>query len=177
MNLNSPRKHPSTFQGRCLEFGSDGTPLYVPFTASDTEPHKLFRRSLIFNTTGRGRVVGSIDQKYLEQIVQDFNKTINGGKEQEVTPSSSLVIFDDPIDIPGSELEEMTTKVFQKTPQNQDSWDDAEVSDEFLADVDIIYKDADSGSHTKIKSWTFIFIASFIQLILILEGGERLFIF
>ena len=119
--------------------------------------------------------MGSIDQKYLEQIVQDFNKTINGGKEQEVTPSSSLVIFDDPIDIPGSELEEMTTKVFQNTPQNKDSWDDAEVSDEFLADVDIIYKDVDSGSQTKIKSWTFILIATFIQLILIL--GERPFIF
>ena len=121
--------------------------------------------------------MGSIDQKYLEQIVQDFNKTINGGKEQEVTPSSSLVIFDDPIDIPGSELEEMTTKVFQNTPQNKDSWDDAEVSDEFLADVDIIYKDVDSGSQTKIKSWTFILIASFIQLILILESGGQPFIF
>ena len=164
MNLNSPRKHPSTFQGRCLEFGSDGTPLYVPFTASDTEPHKLFRRSLIFNTTGRGRVVGSIDQKYLEQIVQDFNKTINGGKEQELSPSSSLVIFDDPIDIPGSELEEMTTKVFQTT--QHDPWDDAEVSDEFLADVDVIYKDVDSGGKSKTESKTNLFIPSFLLILI-----------
>ena len=138
----------------------DGTPLYVPFTASDTEPHKLFRRSLIFNTTGRGRVSGSIDQKYLEQIVQDFNKTINGEKEQEPTPSSSLVIFDDPIDIPGSELDEMTTKVFQGTPQ--DPWDDAEISDEFLADVDVIYNDVDSGGQSKTESQTAFYIAMII---------------
>lgn len=108
--------------------------------------------------------MGSIDQKYLEQIVQDFNKTINGGKEQELTPSSSLVIFDDPIDIPGSELEEMTTKVFQKTPQ--DPWDDAEVSDEFLADVDVIFKDVDSGGQTKTESKAIILFIPFLLLIL-----------
>ena len=39
-------------QGRCLEFGPDGTPLYVPFT-TDHESHHLFKRSLIFNTTGK----------------------------------------------------------------------------------------------------------------------------
>ena len=108
--------------------------------------------------------MGSIDQKYLEQIVQDFNKTINGGKEQELSPSSSLVIFDDPIDIPGSELEEMTTKVFQ-TPQ-QDPWDDAEVSDEFLADVDVIYKDVDSGGKSKTESKTNLFIPSFLLILI-----------
>ena len=163
-SLNSTRKHLLHFQGRCLEFGSDGTPLYVPFTPADMEPHKLFRRSLIFNTTGRGRVVGSIDQKYLEQIVQDFNKTINGGKEQENSPSSSSVIFDDPIDIPGSELEEMTTKVFQKT--SDDPWDSSEISDEFLADVDVIYKDKNSGCYTLFESKTIIVMAASIPFII-----------
>jgi hypothetical protein len=58
-------------QGRCLEFGSDGTPLYVPEEAGG-EGHTLFKRSLIFNSTSR--VAGSIDQEYLQQIVRDFNR-------------------------------------------------------------------------------------------------------
>ena len=89
------------------------------------------------SATGRGRIAGSIDQKYLEQIVQDFNKTINGGMEEEILQSSS-VIFDDPIDIPEPELNEITTKVFQKNSSN-DNWDNIDISDEFLADMDITY--------------------------------------
>ena len=107
----------------------------MPFSA-DNESHHLFKRSLIFNTTGRGRVVGSIDQKYLEQIVQDFNKTINGGEEREIQQSSS-VIFDDPIDIGEPELNEITTQVFQN--ESSDDWDGIDMSDEFLADVEVVY--------------------------------------
>ena len=125
------------FQGRCLEFGPDGTPLYVPFP-TDNPPHHLFKRSLIFNTTGRGRVAGSIDQEYLEQIVQDFNKTINGEEAERGLGSSSSVIFDDPIDIPEPELEDITTKVFQSTSSSP--WSEAETEEEFVADVDIIYQ-------------------------------------
>ena len=119
-----------------MEFGPDGTPLYVPFP-TDNPPHHLFKRSLIFNTTGRGRVAGSIDQEYLEQIVQDFNKTINGEAERGLGSSSS-VIFDDPIDIPEPELEDITTKVFQSTSSSP--WSEAETEEEFVADVDIIYQ-------------------------------------
>ena len=146
-------------QGRCLEFGPDGTPLYVPaFTTDHHESHHLFKRSLIFNTTGRGRVVGSIDQKYLEQIVQDFNKTINGGTEEDNLHQSSLVIFDDPIDIPEPELSEITTRVFQNTSidatdeADDDLWESVEVSDEFLADIDIIYKDVTSDCNNLLKT-------------------------
>ena len=81
-------------------------------------------------------MVGSIDQKYLEQIVQDFNKTINGGEEREIQQSSS-VIFDDPIDIGEPELNEITTKVFQN--ESSDDWDGIDMSDEFLADVEVVY--------------------------------------
>ena len=106
--------------------------------------------------TGRGRVVGSIDQKYLEQIVQDFNKTINGGMEEEENlHQSSLVIFDDPIDIPEPELSEITTKVFQNTTnadEDDDVWNDVEVSDEFLADIDIVYRDISSDCHNQLKT-------------------------
>ena len=115
--------------------------------------------------TGRGRVVGSIDQKYLEQIVQDFNKTINGGMEEEENlHQSSLVIFDDPIDIPEPELSEITTKVFQNTTnadEDDDVWNDVEVSDEFLADIDIVYKDISSDCDYQLKT-------SFITIFLII---------
>ena len=123
--------------------------------------------------TGRGRVVGSIDQKYLEQIVQDFNKTINGGMEEEENlHQSSLVIFDDPIDIPEPELSEITTKVFQtasvddntEETVDDDLWENVDVSDEFLADIDIIYKDvtSDCNNLIKIPLVTYFLLALFI---------------
>ena len=138
---------PCFVQGRCLEFGSDGTPLYVPFTPADNDSHHLFKRSLIFANTGRGRVAGSIDQKYLEQIVQDFNKTINGD-QQEATLQSSI-IFDQPIDIAQPELDEISTQVFQNSNSSDNSvWENYEVSDEFLADLDVVYKETSSDGNS-----------------------------
>ena len=90
-------------------------------------------------------MVGSIDQKYLEQIVQDFNKTINGEKEKEIQQSSS-VIFDDPIDIGEPELNEITTQVFQNESSNY--WEGIDMSDEFLADVEVVYH---GRNHTNIN--------------------------
>ena len=119
-----------------MEFGDDGTPLYVPFVTDENEIHHLFKRSLILNSTGR--VIGSIDQKYLEQIVQEFNKTINSKMISNTTYKSTknLVNFEDPIDIPEPELNQLSTQVFQNGKNN---WDDREISEEFLADV--VYED------------------------------------
>ena len=99
-------------------------------------------------------MVGSIDQKYLEQIVQDFNKTINGGEEREIQQSSS-VIFDDPIDIGEPELNEITTQVFQN--ESSDDWDGIDMSDEFLADVEVVYHQK-NHSYIKLPVFWLLFI-------------------
>ena len=151
-------------QGRCLEFGDDGTPLYVPFVTDENEIHHLFKRSLILNSTGR--VIGSIDQKYLEQIVQEFNKTINSNLGRSTTPQSSenLVNFEHPIDIPGQDLDELTTQVFQYDPP------DWEISDEFLADVDVVYLEKDISSSiailAQIYSTFLLSICTFVVFLL-----------
>ena len=126
-----------------MEFGDDGTPLYVPFVTDENEIHHLFKRSLILNSTGR--VIGTIDQKYLEQIVQEFNKTINSNLGRSTTPESSenFVIFENPIDIPEPDLDELTTQVFQNDHQD---WEGLEISEEFLADVDVVYLERDISS-------------------------------
>ena len=126
-----------------MEFGDDGTPLYVPFVTDENEIHHLFKRSLILNSTGR--VIGSIDQQYLEQIVQEFNKTINSNLGRSTTPESSenFVIFENPIDIPEPDLDELTTQVFQNDHQD---WEGLEISEEFLADVDVVYLEKDISS-------------------------------
>ena len=130
-----------------MEFGEDGTPLYVPFVTEENEIHHLFKRSLILNSTGR--VIGTIDQKYLEQIVQEFNKTINSNLGRSSTPESSenLVNFEHPIDIPEPDLDELqlTTQVFQNDNPDPD-WDGLEISEEFLADVDVVYLQNDISS-------------------------------
>ena len=109
----------------------------------ENEIHHLFKRSLILNSTGR--VIGSIDQKYLEQIVQEFNKTINSNLGRSTTPDSSenLVNFEHPIDIPEPDLDELTTQVFQN---DHHDWDGLEISEEFLADVDVVYLEKDISS-------------------------------
>ena len=133
-----------------MEFGDDGTPLYVPFVTDENEIHHLFKRSLILNSTGR--VIGSIDQKYLEEIVQEFNKTINSnlGRSTLTTPQSSenLVNFEHPIDIPEPDLAELTTVTTVTTQvfQNDQDWDGLEISEEFLADVDVVYLEKDISS-------------------------------
>ena len=107
--------------------------------------------------TGRGRVAGSIDQKYLEQIVRDFNKTLNGETGQE---ESSSVIFDEPIDIPEPELNQMTTNVFQNSSDDSD-WEGYQVEDEFLADLDIVY--IENEAEILSASVTFVLFSVFMS--------------
>ena len=79
--------------------------------------------------------------------MQEFNKTINSNLGRSSTPESSenLVNFEHPIDIPEPYLDELqlTTQVFQK--DNPD-WDGLEISEEFLADVDVVYLQNDISS-------------------------------
>ena len=118
-----------------MEFGEDGTPLYVPFTTKEKEIHHLFKRSLILNSTGR--LIGSIDQRYLEKIVQEFNQTINSDIRRNTThPGEDLINFEDPIDLSLPSMNELTTQVFQN--DNTD-WDGLEISEDILADVDYVY--------------------------------------
>ena len=109
----------------------------------ENEIHHLFKRSLILNSTGR--VIGSIDQKYLEQIVQEFNKTINSNLGRSTTSESleDLVNFEHPIDIPEPDLDELTTQVFHN---DSPDWDGLEISEKFLADVDVVYLEKDISS-------------------------------
>ena len=146
-----------------MEFGEDGTPLYVPFLTDENQIHHLFKRSLILNSTGR--VIGSIDQKYLEQIVQEFNKTINSniGRNTALESPENVVNFEDPIDIPEPELNQLSTQVFQN--DNPD-WEGLDISDEFLADVDIIYKDL-PGNNCPASSYSSILLSFSICAILL----------
>ena len=77
--------------------------------------------------------------------MQEFNKTINSNLGRSSTPESSenLVNFEHPIDIPDPDLDELTTQVFQN--DNPD-WDGLEISEEFLADVDVVYLQNDISS-------------------------------
>ena len=77
--------------------------------------------------------------------MQEFNKTINSNLGRSSTPESSenLVNFEHPIDIPDPDLDELTTQVFQS--DNPD-WDGLEISEEFLADVDVVYLQNDISS-------------------------------
>lgn len=144
-------------KGRCLEFGLDGTPLYVPLLGEENGLHYLFKRSLILNTTTR--VAGSIDQEYLEQIVRDFNKTLNsnGDKESKEELSQFDVNFDEPVDIPVPEVPDFSKGgLLAKSGRNLDEFDQ---SDEFLADVKIVYKDsASSCPHFVINNLLFILL-------------------
>ena len=141
-------------KGRCLEFGLDGTPLYVPLLGEENVNHYLFKRSLILNTTTR--IAGSIDQEYLEQIVRDFNKTLNSNNEEGNEELSNFdVNFDEPVDIPAPEVPGFNKDgLFVKSGRNLDELDK---SDEFLADVTIVYKDSASSGYKQMSS-SLIFI-------------------
>ena len=102
-------------------------------------------------------MAGSIDQKYLEQIVRDFNKTLNGETGQE---QSSSVIFDEPIDIPEPELNQITTNVFQNSSDDSD-WEGYQVEDEFLADLDIVYRENEAEILS--ASVTFVLFSVFMS--------------
>ena len=149
-------------QGRCLEFGNDGTPLYVAVpggslgdqadhflfkrAASDkhsllggklkTDSHQIIKRSLILNTTSR--VAGSIDQEYLEQIVNDFNRSLT----HKELGGEATVNFDDPIDVddlPLFDSEDAINDVDYKVFPREDIDEDLDNSDDFPVDFDIIY--------------------------------------
>lgn len=151
-------------KGRCLEFGLDGTPLYVPHLGEEKAIHYLFKRSLILNTTAR--VAGSIDQEYLEQIVRDFNKTLNSNDEEEEKSPDFDVNFDEPVDIPEPELPDFSKGGFLgKSGRNLDDFDR---SDQFLADVKIVYKDS-ASSCPKLVFDYLILIPVIIVFIHILE--------
>ena len=144
-------------KGRCLEFGLDGTPLYVPLLGEENEIRYLFKRSLILNATSR--IAGSIDQKYLEQIVRDFNRTLNSNDEEKDEKLSSFdVNFDNPVDIPEPELPDFSDKDFQqKLGRNLE---DLEESDEFLADVSVVYKDSASNISHRKECYLFVIMLS-----------------
>ena len=159
-----------------MEFGSDGTPLYVAVpggslenqgdhfifkrslkegeSGGDTEGgeddsdggsivggHSIFKRSLILNSTSR--VAGSIDQEYLEQIVNDFNRSLTHDEAEE----EATVNFDDPIDVadlPLFDNEELMNEADYNL--NHDIEGDLDNSDDFPVDFDIIYDKPTSGA-------------------------------
>jgi len=104
-------------KGRCLEFGQDDTPLYLQQTNDDNNNNNnesnnnIFRtrRSLVLNSTSR--IAGSIDQTLLEQLVLEFNRTIQQDETSEPTTTTSSTTttvdtqlnFKDPVDVPDVE--------------------------------------------------------------------------
>ena len=179
------------FQGRCLEFGSDGTPLYVAVPGGSLENqgdhfifkrslkegesdieggvddsaggsqvggHSIFKRSLILNSTSR--VAGSIDQEYLEQIVNDFNRSLTHDEAEE----EATVNFDDPIDVaelPLFDNEELVNEADYNL--NHDIEGDLDNSDDFPVDFDIIYDKPTSGAaFTKGAIFIVILVSSLV---------------
>ena len=123
-------------KGRCLEFGMDGTPLYVPLLGEENEIHYLFKRSLILN--GTTRIAGSIDQKYLEEIVRDFNNTLNSEEnrndiDKDVMSDFANVNFDNPVDIAAPDVPnfDLINKSGRNLENNKDEHRE-EDSSEFL---------------------------------------------
>lgn len=155
-------------KGRCLEFGLDGTPLYVPLLGEENGIHYLFKRSLILNTTTR--IAGSIDQEYLEQIVRDFNNTLNSNNQEENEKLSNFdVNFDEPVDIPEPEVPGFNKDgLIVKSGRNLEELDELDESEEFLADVTIVYKDRASSCQNNLSS-KFIFIIVIYVFILLSE--------
>ena len=188
------RTHLMVFQGRCLEFGSDGTPLYVAvpgasledqgdhfiFKRSVTEAeressiefldknsrgskvgsHPIFKRSLILNSTSR--VAGSIDQEYLEQIVNDFNRSLTHDEAEE----EATVNFDDPIDVadlPLFDNGDIVNEEDYSFNSSEDIEGDLDNSDDFPVDFDIIYERPTSGAaHTKGAIFIVILVSSLL---------------
>ena len=166
-----------------MEFGSDGTPLYVAVPGANLEKqgdhfifrrslketeirgdveagaeddsdmsggrsigggrHPIFKRSLILNSTSR--VAGSIDQEYLEQIVNDFNRSLTHDEAEE----EASVNFDDPIDVADLPLfhnEDLLNEADYNLDPPEDIEGDLDNSDDFPVDFDIIYDTPTSGA-------------------------------
>ena len=176
------------FRGRCLEFGSDGTPLYVAVPGGSLENqgdhfifkrslkegesggtveggeedsdggskvggHPIFKRSLILNSTSR--VAGSIEQEYLEQIVNEFNRSLTQDQAEE----EATVNFDNPIDVANLPLFDND----QLMNLNHDIEGDLDNSDDFPVDFDIIYDKPTSGAaYTKGAIFIVILVSSLL---------------
>ena len=100
------------------------------------DSHQIIKRSLILNTTSR--VAGSIDQEYLEQIVNDFNRSLT----HKELGGEATVNFDDPIDVddlPLFDNEDANNDVDYKVFPREDIDEDLDNSDVFPVDFDIIY--------------------------------------
>ena len=101
-----------------------------------TDSHQIIKRSLILNTTSR--VAGSIDQEYLEQIVNDFNRSLTHNE----LGGEATVNFDDPIDVddlPSFDNEDANNDVDYDVFPREDIDEDLDNSDDFPVDFDIIY--------------------------------------
>jgi len=134
------KKEAYCVKGRCLEFGIDNTPLYTPFPEQDNQLHTMFKRSLILNSTGR--IAGSIDQGYLEQIIRDFNNSMTENKTSFKVRNYNQMLFNfsNPVDV--DELPQFDEDVLAN--DNGDLLDVEEKnvykdSEEFLGDVEVVY--------------------------------------
>ena len=120
--------------------------------------HSIFKRSLILNSTSR--VAGSIDQEYLEQIVNDFNRSLTHDEAEE----EATVNFDDPIDVaelPLFDNEELVNEADYNL--NHDIEGDLDNSDDFPVDFDIIYDKPTSGAaYTKGAIFIVILVSSLV---------------
>ena len=173
-----------------MEFGSDGTPLYVAVPGGSLEnqgdhfifkrslkeakmggdikagaeddsdksggepigrAHPIFKRSLILNSTSR--VAGSIDQEYLEQIVNDFNRSLTHDEAGE----EASVNFDDPID-----LADLPLFHNEDLDHPEDMEGDLDNSDDFPVDFDIIYDKPTSGAAFTKGAMCIIILVSFL---------------
>ena len=124
------------------EFGRDGTPMYSPRPDPAPARHYLFKRSLVGNSTAR--VVGSIDQAYLEQIVREFNRTINpAGRANQGATSESELNFDEPIDLVGVGPE-LPLPGLLPAEERDKAGRRVEEEEEFLADVTVVYSEQES---------------------------------
>ena len=121
--------------------------------------HPIFKRSLILNTTSR--VAGSIDQEYLEQIVNDFNRSLTHDDADE----EATVNFDDPIDVADLPLfdDEGFLKEEEDYKHSEVDEGDLDNSDDFPVDFDIIYDKPSSGaSYVKASVLLVILVCSLL---------------
>ena len=121
--------------------------------------HPIFKRSLILNTTSR--VAGSIDQEYLEQIVNDFNRSLTHDDADE----EATVNFDDPIDVADLPLFDDEGFVNEEEGYKHSEADEGDLdnSDDFPVDFDIIYDKPSSGaSYVKASVLLVILVCSLL---------------
>merc|ERR1711971_804972 len=98
---------------------------------------------------------GSIEQEYLEQIVNEFNRSLTQDQAEE----EATVNFDNPIDVADLPLFDKD----QLMNLNHDIEGDLDNSDDFPVDFDIIYDKPTSGaSYTKGAIFIVILVSSLL---------------